>query len=70
MTMTDQSNANTNTQSSENPLTEEFATFVKETLDEWKVPGVSLAVIDGDDIYAEVPRQPSLKRSTYTDTGS
>jgi hypothetical protein len=37
-----------------NPLTEEFGTFVKETLEKWKVPGISLAVIDGEDVYAEV----------------
>lgn len=37
-----------------NPLTEEFAAFVKEKLEKWKVPGMSLAVIDGEDVYAEV----------------
>lgn len=37
-----------------NPLTSEFADFVLEILDEWKVPGVAVAVIDGDAIYAEV----------------
>jgi hypothetical protein len=36
------------------PLTEEFGIFVKETLEKWKVPGMSLAVIDGEDVYAEV----------------
>ncbi|RFU73766.1 penicillin-binding [Trichoderma arundinaceum] len=36
-----------------NPLTSAFADFARETLDEWKVPGVSVAVIDGDEVYAE-----------------
>jgi hypothetical protein len=36
-----------------NPLTQEFGVFVREMLERWKVPGMSLAVIDGDDIYAE-----------------
>ncbi|UKZ76461.1 hypothetical protein TrVFT333_004165 [Trichoderma virens FT-333] len=37
-----------------NPLTAEFGEFVREQLEKWKVPGISLAVIDGDDVYAEV----------------
>ncbi|POR32882.1 Uncharacterized protein TPAR_06918, partial [Tolypocladium paradoxum] len=39
--------------SSKNPLTDEFGEFVAQKLDKWKVPGMSLAVIDGDDIYTE-----------------
>jgi hypothetical protein len=42
------------------PLTKEFGTFVKETLKKWKVPGMSLAVIDGEDIYAEVGAHDNL----------
>ncbi|CAI6098117.1 unnamed protein product [Clonostachys chloroleuca] len=38
---------------STNPFNDEFAQFAKETLEQWKVPGVSLAVIDGDQVYAE-----------------
>ncbi|KAL6875186.1 beta-lactamase/transpeptidase-like protein [Trichoderma novae-zelandiae] len=36
-----------------NPLTAEFGDFVREQLDKWKVPGVAVAVIDGDEVYAE-----------------
>jgi CubicO group peptidase (beta-lactamase class C family) len=36
------------------PLTEDFASFVTEILDKWKVPGLSIAVIDGDQVFAEV----------------
>ncbi|KAL7799198.1 beta-lactamase/transpeptidase-like protein [Trichoderma ceciliae] len=36
-----------------NPLTSKFEGFVLETLDEWKVPGVAVAVIDGDEVYTE-----------------
>jgi hypothetical protein len=38
----------------ENPFKKEFGTFVKEMLETWKVPGMSLAIIDGEHIYAEV----------------
>jgi CubicO group peptidase (beta-lactamase class C family) len=37
-----------------NPLTEEFGDFAAETLDNWKVPGLSIAVIDGDQVFADV----------------
>jgi hypothetical protein len=43
-----------------NPFTKEFGTFVKEILEKWKVPGMSLAVIDGEDIYAEVAAPDSF----------
>lgn len=35
-------------------FTEEFAKFAKETLEEWKVPGVSIAVIDDEDVLTQV----------------
>lgn len=38
----------------ENPLTAEFGDFVREQLDKWKVPGIAVAVVDGDEVYAEV----------------
>jgi hypothetical protein len=47
-----------------NPLTKEFATFVKEMMEKWKVPGISLAVIDGEDIYAEVSAPNTPNNST------
>ncbi|KAK1251795.1 hypothetical protein MKX07_007274 [Trichoderma sp. CBMAI-0711] len=37
----------------ENPLTVEFGDFVREQLDKWKVPGIAVAVVDGDEVYAE-----------------
>ena len=40
--------------SSRNPLTKEFSKFVKETLQEWKIPGVSIGVVDGDQVFTEV----------------
>ncbi|KAI9151671.1 D-aminopeptidase [Paramyrothecium foliicola] len=36
-----------------NPLTDEFGQFVKGLLEEWKVPGLSIAVIDGDQVYTD-----------------
>jgi hypothetical protein len=37
-----------------NPLTPEFAEYVAGLLEDWKVPGMSIAVLDGDELYAEV----------------
>jgi CubicO group peptidase (beta-lactamase class C family) len=37
-----------------NPLTKEFDNFATETLDSWKVPGLSIAVIDGNEVFAKV----------------
>lgn len=39
---------------SRNPLNEEISKFVQESLDVWHVPGMSVGVIDGDEIYTEV----------------
>lgn len=36
------------------PLTEEFGAFAKDVLDQWKVPGISIAVVDGDDVFSQV----------------
>lgn len=38
----------------ENPLTEELAKFVQEKLGEWKVPGISVGVIDHDQVFTAV----------------
>lgn len=46
-------------------LTEEFAKFAKETLKEWKVPGVSIAVIDGEHVFTQ-----SYGVATYPDTAA
>ena len=40
------------------PLNDDFASFAKKTMDKWKVPGLSIAVIDDEDIYAEVRAHP------------
>jgi hypothetical protein len=36
------------------PLDSKFAALVNKTLHSWHVPGLSIAVIDGDDVWAEV----------------
>lgn len=36
------------------PLDKNFEALVKETLDLWHVPGVSVAVVDGDNVYSQV----------------
>lgn len=47
-------------------LTEEFAKFAKETLKEWKVPGVSIAVIDGEHVFTQVCLPDSSIPQTFT----
>lgn len=37
-----------------NPLHGEFTRIVNQTLDIWHVPGMSIGVVDGDDMWAEV----------------
>jgi hypothetical protein len=36
------------------PLDKKFENLVKETLDLWHVPGISIAVVDGEQTYAQV----------------
>jgi hypothetical protein len=36
------------------PFTPEFAEFVAETMDEWKLLGTSIAVVDGDEVFSQV----------------
>jgi hypothetical protein len=38
----------------DNPLNEGFAKYVEETLQKWHLPGVAIAVVDGDKVYTEV----------------
>lgn len=36
------------------PLTAQFDELVKRTLEEWKVPGLSIAIVEGDQTWAKV----------------
>ena len=36
------------------PLDEKFNDLVRRTMDSWHVPGLSIAVVDGDDTYSQV----------------
>ncbi|KAI5866381.1 hypothetical protein GGS23DRAFT_556856 [Durotheca rogersii] len=49
-----------------NPLDADFAAFARAALDRWHVPGVAVAVLDGDQIWAEVSHPPYLP--TYLPT--
>lgn len=40
--------------SPKSPFDDDFATFVNLTMTDFKVPGLSIAVIDGDDTFAKV----------------
>ena len=41
-------------QSRSSPFHKEFEKLVKENLDFWHVPGISIAVVDGEESWAEV----------------
>lgn len=36
------------------PLNADFAKFAQKTLEKWNIPGISIAVVDGDETFAEV----------------
>ncbi|KAH7237881.1 beta-lactamase/transpeptidase-like protein [Fusarium solani] len=63
--------ANDRSSVGKNPLTEDFASFVTETLDKWKVPGLSVAVVDGDQVFAEgygfarLPDEPATPETLW-----
>lgn len=39
-----------------NPFDDNFAKLAKETLEFWHVPGVAIAVVDGENTWAEVSK--------------
>jgi CubicO group peptidase (beta-lactamase class C family) len=39
---------------SQNPFNDDLGNFVDNVMERWKIPGMSVAVIDGDDVYTEV----------------
>lgn len=43
---------------SSSPLSGDFAKFVEENLDFWKIPGMAIAVVDGQRVSAEVRAAP------------
>lgn len=45
-----------------NPLTDEFDELVQEIMEEWKIPGLSIAVVDGNETYAKVSRMMEDKQ--------
>jgi hypothetical protein len=42
----------------ESPFDPEFDALVTKLLDEWKVPGLSIAVVHGDETYSKVVHDP------------
>ena len=45
-----------------NPLTPAFAQFAKEQLESWKVPGISVGVVDGGATFTEVRALHGISR--------
>jgi hypothetical protein len=38
----------------QNPFDKHFDSLVEQTLGQWNVPGIAIAIVDGMDIFAEV----------------
>lgn len=45
---------------SKNPLDEDFKTYITQAMKDWNIPGMAIAVVDGDNIYAEVSSSPPI----------
>ncbi|KAJ4152924.1 hypothetical protein LMH87_009442 [Akanthomyces muscarius] len=41
------------TTSARNPFDDDLRNFIDDLMERWKIPGMSVAVVDGDDVYAE-----------------
>lgn len=46
---------------SQNPFNDDLGKFVDDVMERWKIPGMSVAVIDGDDVYSEVKKLSTLR---------
>lgn len=46
--------------------TQQFERLVQEKMEEWKVPGLSLAIIEGEDIYTKVIRSQASKVTSHS----
>lgn len=42
------------TTGSENPFDDDLGKLIDNIMERWKIPGMSVAVVDGDNVYAEV----------------
>ncbi|KAJ6439387.1 penicillin-binding protein [Purpureocillium lavendulum] len=56
---------------SRDPFTADFQALAKDILGQWKVPGMSIAVVDGDEVFAkgfglaELPDSPATPETLY-----
>ncbi|KAM4057408.1 beta-lactamase [Hirsutella rhossiliensis] len=51
------------------PFTRDFSAYVEQVMDEWKVPGLAIAVIDGDDVFTQAfgfAELPNIKATPET----
>jgi CubicO group peptidase (beta-lactamase class C family) len=46
--------------------TQQFERLVQEKMEEWKVPGLSLAIIQGEDIYTKVIGSQASKVTSHS----
>lgn len=43
---------------SENPFNDDLRKLIGNIMERWKIPGMSVAVVDGDNVYTEVSTAP------------
>jgi hypothetical protein len=55
--------------SKHNPLDADFELFAIQTLQEWHVPGLAIAIIDGNDTWAAVSHRYDLPCGSLLDRG-
>jgi hypothetical protein len=46
--------SNSGMDGNKNPFNADFNSYVNDLLDEWKVAGMSIGVVDGDNVYTRV----------------
>lgn len=61
------SGATPSNSTSTNPFDPAFAKFANDILKQWNVPGISLAVVDGENIYSQVSCYHILSWQSLTD---
>lgn len=50
----------------QNPFDKHFDNLVEQTLDQWNVPGIAIAVVDNTDIFAEVGLIAVTTKASYS----
>lgn len=46
------------------PFTDDFNSFVADVMGEWKLPGMAIAVVDGEDVFTQVSARSEVRGSS------